>query len=202
MKKGLFIALEGLDGSGKSTQGNIIKEYLLNKGYDVVFTREPGGTDVSERLREIILDKTITNMHPLTECYLYAAARCQIVHELIEPALNEGKIVICDRYVYSSIAYQGYGRNLGEDTVMDINKFAMDGVMPDLTIYFDMEKDNSRINREKDRMELNSDDFFHNVYLGYKAHYNDEKAIVVNAKESIESISKRLICAIEGLLNE
>ena len=85
---------------------------------------------------------------------------------------------------------------------MDINKFAMDGVMPDLTIYFDMEKDNSRINREKDRMELNSDDFFHNVYLGYKAHYNDEKAIVVNAKESIESISKRLICAIEGLLNE
>ena len=120
MDRGIFISIEGPDGSGKSTQINNIKEFFKKRGMEVIFTREPGGTLIGERIREILLDKTHTEMDPMTEAMLYAAARAQHVAQVIKPALNDGKVVVCDRFVDSSIAYQGYGRQLG-DSVGVIN---------------------------------------------------------------------------------
>ncbi len=108
--KGIFITMEGLDGSGKSTQIRLLEEYLQDKGYNVVVTREPGGTRISEDIRKVILDTSNTNMSPYTEALLYAASRAQHVHEVILPALRDGKIVICDRFVDSSLVYQGFAR--------------------------------------------------------------------------------------------
>ena len=152
MNRGFFITFEGGDGSGKSTQISILKESLIEKGYDVILTREPGGTDISEKIRELILDPENGEMEDITEAYLYAAARAQLVRQLIKPALEEGKVVICDRFVDSSIAYQGFGRGLG-DAVGVINTYAVDDCMPDLTILLklDPERGSSRIaGREHD----------------------------------------------------
>ena len=115
--KGYFITFEGPDGSGKTTQINLLKEYLVNKGHDVIVTREPGGTPISEAIRNIILDTRHKEMNAITEMLLYAAARAQHVAQLIKPALDQGKIVLCDRFVDSSVAYQGVGRNLGIEMI-------------------------------------------------------------------------------------
>ena len=121
--KGYFITFEGPDGSGKTTQINLLKEYLVNKGHDVIVTREPGGTPISEAIRNIILDTRHKEMNAITEMLLYAAARAQHVAQLIKPALDQGKIVLCDRFVDSSVAYQGVGRNLGIEIVEEITKW-------------------------------------------------------------------------------
>ena len=131
--KGIFISIEGPDGSGKSTQIENIKDFFKAKGIDFVFTREPGGTAIGERIREIILDKNCKEMDYMTEAMLYAAARAQDVAEVIRPSLAEGKIVLCDRFVDSSIAYQGYGRRLGESVTI-INGYAIADCIPDLTL--------------------------------------------------------------------
>ena len=125
MNRGYFITFEGGDGSGKSTQIGILRDSLIATGYDVVLTREPGGTAISEKIRELILDPENGEMDDMTEAFLYAAARAQLVRQLIKPALEEGKVVICDRFVDSSIAYQAYGRGLG-DAVGVINTYAVD----------------------------------------------------------------------------
>ncbi len=130
MSRGIFISIEGPDGSGKSTQIENIKEFFHDKNMDIIFTREPGGTPIGERIRGIILDRKCSEMDPMTEAMLYAAARAQHVAQVIRPALEKGKIVICDRFVDSSIAYQGYGRKLGE-AVASINHFAVKECMPD-----------------------------------------------------------------------
>lgn len=199
---GKFIVMEGLDGSGKTTQGNLLKNHLQEQGRDVVFKREPGGTAVSERLRSIILDKDITDMHPLTELYLYAASRCQLVHEVIIPALNDGKTVLLDRFLLSSIAYQGYGRQLGEQLVRDINVPAVEGVTPDLTILFDMRKRDDRLEDNRDRMELSSSEFFERVYEGYMSAYDREKTLVVNAGDTIEEIFAKIKARVGELFDE
>ena len=161
MKKGIFISVEGSDGSGKSTQIENIKKFFKDKGIDIVFTREPGGTQIGEILRNLVLDKNLKEMDDMTEALVYAAARAQHVAQVIKPALNEGKIVICDRFVDSSIAYQGYGRGLGE-SVKIINDFAIAGCMPDVTFLMKMDP---RIGRrrikadQQDRIELEKDDF-------------------------------------------
>jgi dTMP kinase len=145
--KGLFISIEGPDGSGKSTQIKLLRDYLQNKGYDIALTREPGGTQISEKIRNIILDKENKSMHSRTEALLYAASRAQHVEEIIKPALKENKIVICDRFVDSSLIYQGIGRGLGIENIYDLNLFAMQDVIPDLTLLFDI--DMCRAKKEK-----------------------------------------------------
>jgi len=134
VNKGLFITIEGPDGAGKSTQIIFIKKFLEEKGYEVLLTREPGGTVIGEKIRGLLLDKSHQEMSDITEALLYAASRAQHVAELIIPALSEGKIVLCDRFVDSSIVYQGKGRGLGLESITNINDFATCGLKPNLTI--------------------------------------------------------------------
>ena len=132
----LFVTIEGVEGCGKTTIGKLIVERLINDGYEVIYTREPGG---SEQIRQVILDVNNTNMDPRTEALLYAASRRQHLIEKIVPAIKNNKIIICDRFVDSSLAYQGHARGLGIDNVYEINKFAIDTLMPDLTLLFDLD---------------------------------------------------------------
>ena len=164
----MFVTFEGSEGVGKSTQLRLLKEYLSWTGQDAVYIREPGSTDISEQIRGIILDKSNSAMTDMTEAMLYAASRAQLVREVIKPALAEGKLVICDRYIDSSVAYQGYGRRLGADVVKQLNALAIDGCMPDVTVFLDLApKRNWRGDRHADRIEEQPDDFFERVYQGY-----------------------------------
>ncbi len=206
MRKGLFITFEGGDGSGKSTQINILKEKLADKGFDIHITREPGGTAISEKIREIILDRSNSEMTAMTEAMLYAAARAQLVEQIIRPAVSSGKIVICDRFVDSSIAYQAYGRNLG-DAVGVINSFAVGDCMPDMTILLkvDPEEGSRRIaGREQDRIETASVDFHRRVYEGYlelERKY-PERVVGIDARRTIEEIAEIIDNKVRVLLNE
>ena len=137
--QGIFITMEGPDGAGKTTQIELLKDYLNKKGYDVLITRDPGGNAVSEAIREVILNKDFTEMGYMTELLLYAAARAQLVKENIKPALSAGKAVIADRFVDSSAVYQGIGRGLGIDTVYKVNEFALQGILPDMTFLMDLD---------------------------------------------------------------
>ena len=137
--KGIFISMEGPDGSGKTTQITLLRNHLEQRGYDeVVITREPGGTVISEAVRGIILNREYAEMDDRTEAMLYAAARAQLVAQVIKPALESGKAVISDRFVDSSAVYQGMARGLGVQNVYDLNAFAIQGIMPDLTIHLDL----------------------------------------------------------------
>lgn len=157
MNKGLFISIEGPDGSGKTTQINLLRDFLCQHlifDFEILFTREPGGTKIGEKIRDIILDNAHVEMDDLTEAMLYAAARAQHVQEIIKPALEEGKLVICDRFVDSSIAYQAYGRQLG-DCVSVINKIAVNHIMPYRTIFIDLDPELAR-NRIADSVSANT----------------------------------------------
>ncbi|MCX7919211.1 MAG: dTMP kinase [bacterium] len=138
-KKGLFISLEGGEGSGKSTQVRLLKNYLQRRGYQVIATLEPGGTVIGNQIRRILLSPSNNTMVPLTELFLYLASRAQIVQEIIKPALYQGKIVICDRYADSSVAYQGVARKLGIEFVQQLNRIATDNLQPDITFFLDIE---------------------------------------------------------------
>lgn len=169
MRKGLFITVEGTDGTGKTTQLELMKEYLISKGKDVLFTREPGGTPISEKIRAIILDKKNKEMDDMTETLLYAASRAQHIAQIIKPALEHGKIVVCDRFVDSSIAYQGHGRGLGESVSL-INSYAIGEWIPDFTFLLKMDPSGGRqrIDQEsKDRLEVEDTEFYNRVYEGY-----------------------------------
>ena len=204
MNRGFFITFEGGDGSGKSTQISILKESLIEKGYDVILTREPGGTEISEKIRELILDPANGEMDDMTEAFLYAAARAQLVRQLIKPALEKGKVVICDRFVDSSIAYQAYGRGLG-DAVGVINTYAVDDCMPDLTILLklDPERGSSRISgREHDRIEQASDEFHRKVYEGYlklEEMYPD-RILGVDASGTIQEIAEEISHKVDEIM--
>lgn len=193
MKKGLFISIEGLDGAGKSTQMAFIKNFFEKRGLEVLLTREPGGTIIGEKIRSIILDKAYQEMADTTEALLYAASRAQHVQEVILPALQEGKVVLSDRFVDSSIAYQGGGRGLGQEAVKAINDFATQGLQPDLTIFFDIPPETSlkRIDVEKiDRLEQEKLDFHSQVYKTYLelAKKDPSRMKVVKADREIEAI--------------
>lgn len=172
MKRGLFITTEGTDGSGKTTQIKLIESYLKGKGFEVVVTREPGGTSIGEKIRSIILDTENSDMAYITEMMLYASARAQLVNELIKPSLSEGKVVICDRFIDSSYVYQGFGRNIDIELIERVNRIALDGIMPDVTLFFDIDPEVALERRIQstgaDRIEREAMDFHRKVYNGYK----------------------------------
>lgn len=166
----MFVTFEGCEGVGKSTQLNMLKDYLCRTGQEAVFVREPGSTRISERIRTVILDPALTEMTAETEALLYAAARAQLVSEVILPALSAGKTVICDRYVDSSVAYQGYARGLGADMIRRINSYALENAVPDVTVFIDLRPSASfRSVRREDRLEREAEDFHNRVYDGYIA---------------------------------
>lgn len=191
--KGIFIVLEGPDGSGKSTMAKKIGDYYRDKGREIEFTREPGGTKISEKIRDLILDNNNTEMNYRTEALLYAAARAQLVSEKIKPWLNEGKIVISERYVYSSLVYQGIGRGLGVDEVKKINDFAIAGLKPDMVLLLDVNPKkglNRKLNIDGgDRLENEHVSFHMEVYEGYKKLIQYLPEIkVINAERTIDEI--------------
>ncbi|MBR5926797.1 MAG: dTMP kinase [Firmicutes bacterium] len=200
MKKGIFITFEGTDGSGKSTQIERFADYISSRGFDMLLTREPGGTDVSEKIRNIILDPENTEESPVTEALLYAASRAQLVSEKIKPALEKGCVVICDRFVDSSIAYQAYARGLGDD-VMKINEFAVQGVMPDITFFLDIDPESARERRNirgtSDRLENEGLAFQIKVYEGYKKLIEScpERFRVIDTKKSPDEVYADIIKA-------
>ena len=205
---GYFITFEGGEGTGKTTIINYISKYLENKGYDVVTTREPGGIDIAEQIRNIILDIKNTKMDYRTEALLYAASRTQHLAEKIIPALKENKIVLCDRYLDSSLVYQGIARGLGIENVLKVNMFATE-YMPNITFFIDVKpeicfkrlKDN---NREMDRLDLEKMDFHNMVYEGYKqiAKMYPERIVSIDGDRTIEEIIKDIKEKIDKLLGE
>ena len=205
---GKFIVFEGPDGSGKTTIIKQVKTLLENKDYDISYYREPGGTKISEKIRSIIIDNDNSMMDAKTEALLFASSRAQLVSEKIIPDLKAGKIVICDRFVMSSLLYQGLGRSLGIDNVKLINDFATGGLKPDLTLFFNIDYktalERKRANFSPDRLE-NEDFSFHKTifdgYLKMADLYKDE-IIKVNARKSIEDLTEDVINIIYTLLED
>lgn len=171
--KGKFVTFEGCEGSGKSTQLKLLSNYLTESGIDFIMTREPGGGAIAEDIRRIILNSDYSEMCGECEALLYAAARIQHLKEKVAPALEAGRLVICDRYVDSSLAYQGYARGLGAEFVERVNSFALENFQPDLTVFLDISPDAAFERKhgvdENDRMELLGMDFHRRVYEGYKS---------------------------------
>lgn len=203
MKKGLFITLEGADGCGKTTQLNLLKEYLTSRGYEIVVTREPGGKGLGEKLREILLNYD-GEVSDRCEAFLYLADRAQNIDTIIKPAINSGKIVLCDRHTDSSVAYQGYGREQNIENINMLNELAVNGVHPDLTIVFDIDTETSmaRVGAEKDRLESAGIEFHKRVRNGYLeiAKKNPQRIKVVDASQTIEDVQRDVIKIIEGVL--
>lgn len=204
--QGIFITMEGPDGAGKTTQIELLKDYLNKKGYDVLITRDPGGNAVSEAIREVILNKDFTEMGYMTELLLYAAARAQLVKENIKPALSAGKAVIADRFVDSSAVYQGIGRGLGIDTVYKVNEFALQGILPDMTFLMDLDAEvgiaRKKNQAELDRMERESVDFHKKVVAGYRdlADRYPERILKVDAALQVQEIHDIIVANIEKKL--
>lgn len=194
MKKGLFISAEGTDGSGKTTQINRIRDYFQAAGREIILTREPGGTRISEEIRTLILNPEHTEMGFAAEMLLYAAARAQLVAQVIKPALNAGKVVICDRFVDSTYAYQGFGRGIDLKTLETVNNIAIDGVLPDITFFFDICPETALQRRKAasttDRLENEKMDFHRKVYEGYVklAERSPERIKVIDSSRSVEEI--------------
>ena len=206
MKKGYFITFEGPDGAGKSTQIEYLKEYFEKRGFETPFTREPGGTRLSEEIREMLLNKENTDMTARAEALLYAASRAQLVETVIQPAIDEGKIVVCDRYIDSSIAYQGFGRDLGPK-VAEINKFGVNSLEPDLTflMMIDPETVKSRLDQENlDRLESEDLEFKKKVLEGFVSVSEEYRFRVrtIDATKSKEEIREEIQKEIEWHLNK
>ena len=205
--KGLFITFEGCEGSGKTSVIVRLEEYLKSKGYKVYKTREPGGSKIAEDIRNVILDINNTNMDKITEALLYAASRRQHLVEKVIPYLNDGYIVICDRYLDSSLAYQGYAREIGIDKVYDINMAATEGLLPDLTVYLDIEpsiglKRINQNNREQNRLDLEKINFHEKVYEGYdiiRKKFSD-RIKSIDASKTPDEVLQDTIKLVEGFI--
>jgi dTMP kinase len=194
MKRGLFVTVEGTDGCGKTTHIRNIIDHLSSLGCRVVLTREPGGTRISENIRSIILDPTFTEMHSITELMLYSAARAQLVEQVIKPSIAKSETVICDRYIDSFYAYQGYGRGLDMDMLKKITSLAIDDMIPDITIFLDLDPEiglRRRMNAANgDRIENEQIEFHRRVYDGYKqlARENPDRIKTIDASRSVEEV--------------
>jgi len=190
----MFVTFEGLDGSGKSTQAELLRAWLVADGLDVVATREPGGTELGEKLRDLVLHGG--HVSPWAEALMYAAARAQHVDEVIRPALERGATVICDRYVDSSVAYQGVGRELGLDRVLDLNLAAVDSLMPDRTflLELDVEAVGERLRGEHDRLEREPMAFFERAAAGYRelASRYPERIVVLDASLPADELAREV----------
>lgn len=192
----MFITFEGPDGSGKSTVIKAVYERLINDGYSVILTREPGGTPIAEKIRDVILDNSNTTLDARTEALLYAASRRQHLVEKIWPAIKEGKIVLCDRFLDSSLAYQGEGRKLGIENILNVNLFATENTYPDLTLFFNIspEEGLKRVSKDKkrvaDRLDNENANFHQEVYNGFlkvNSMYKD-RIQVIDATKSLNEV--------------
>ncbi len=167
-----FVTIEGCEGVGKTYQTKLLRQYCEERGLNVVFTREPGGSDIAEQIRKIILDANNNEMDDMCEAFLYAASRIQHLKDIVKPALSQGKVVICDRYVDSSYVYQGLGRGLGLDKIVRLNEIAVGEYMPEFTVFLDLSPDNAFLRKggadQNDRMEAVGYAFHRKVYEGYK----------------------------------
>lgn len=202
----IFVTLEGIDGSGKTTISKMLKDNLTQKGFKVLLTREPGGEELSERIRHMILDIKI-DPSPWTETLLYIAARKQHVDKIIIPALKNGIIVICDRFIDSTSAYQGHARNIGMSDVDEIQNIVLGTTKPDLTIFFDITPREAMIrlaNRKRDRLESEDQKFHEAAYEGYQViiSENFERIKVVNARKTIQEVLSQAEFLIENVINE
>lgn len=209
MNQGLFISIEGPEGAGKTTIINLLASQLGDDGFRVVATREPGGIEIAEQIRGVILNKDNTAMDARTEALLYAAARRQHLVEKVRPSLVDGKIILCDRFIDSSLAYQGYARGLGIDEVLSINQFAIEDMMPSLTLYFDLDPEmgldriNKNRGREVNRLDLENLEFHQRVREGYLllTERFPERIAKIDASKAVEQVLKEAKRKIDQLIN-
>jgi len=202
---GMFISLEGGDGAGKSTAITLLEKRITEQGLPVLVTREPGGVDIAEQIREVILNRANTKMDGRTEALLYAAARRQHLVEKVIPALEQGKIVLCDRFIDSSLAYQGVARGLPTDEIFAINQFAIEDRMPDLTFYLDVSPEvglariEANSTREKNRLDLEKVSFHNRVREGYELliHKFPERIVRINADQPIEQVVDEMLAIVQ-----
>ena len=208
IRQGLFLTFEGIDGCGKSLQAKKLAETLSENGHEVEFVREPGGDEISEKIRDILLDAKHEKMSALAELFLYEAARAQLIDVLIGPALKEGKIVIADRFYDSTVTYQGFGRGLSLDMIHQANAWACSGFNPDRTYYLDITWEESlkrrlKLNGSEDRMENQSKAFFMKVREGYQhlAETDGRRILVVNGMDPVEIVSTVILNDVQLLLD-
>jgi dTMP kinase len=198
---GVFITFEGLDGCGKSTQMERLASGLRERGYVVLVTREPGGTTLGEAIRDMLLDPRNQGMSARAEALLYAAARAHLVHEVIRPALADGQVVLCDRYLDSSLAYQGYGRGLGFADILGLNVWATEGLFPDLTLFLDLDDSlrSGRLAAVPDRLEAEDEDFHRRVADGFRALLVEHPHRIrrVDARGSEAEVQERVRALVE-----
>lgn len=205
MEKGLFITFEGADGSGKTTQLNLVKDFLEKEGYDVVVTREPGALELGKKIRNILLhyEGVVADR---CEMFLFLADRAQHVDTFIKPSIQDGKVVLCDRYIDSTVAYQGYGREQDIQLLKDLNNIAVNSLKPDLTLLFDVSTETAqqRVGSEKDRLESSGLDFHRRVRNGYLELQKEEpnRIKLINANNSIENVYEQTKNTIINLLRE
>jgi dTMP kinase len=210
MKRGYFFSAEGNEGAGKSTIVKMASHYLASKGLEVITSREPGGIAIAEQIRAVILDRRNTKMDGLTEALLYAAARRQHFIEKISPSLNEGKTIICDRFIDSSLAYQGYARGLGMGEILLINQFAVENVFPDLTLYLDVDPElglkriREHESREINRLDLESLSFHQKVREGYLEVIKmfPDRIIKINANDNLDVVFEEVKRVLDQFLAE
>lgn len=209
MKRGVFIVFEGGEGAGKSLQVEVLAGHLREAGHSIVVTREPGGTRIGEQIRSITHNPENVDLHAKAEAYLMAASRAQHVAETIAPALDAGKIVISDRFVDSSIAYQGYGRQIGPDVVASLNELAVAGAAPDLTILLNISPEEGMRRRREasktnDRLDLQQKDFYERVYGGYLtlAKKDPSRYLVIDAAAPVETVGNKVWEAVKAFLEK
>ena len=209
--EGIFITFEGIEGSGKSTVAGRIEKLFREAGYRTVLTRDPGGNEISESIRKIVLDPESDRMNERTELLLYLAGRAQLVEEIIRPALERGKVVLCDRFFDATTAYQGWARGLGEDAVGELNSFAINGLVPHLTLLLDLpveegfrrgpHRREEAGTRGRDRLELESEAFHRSVREGYlRIAKREERVVVIDAARTLEDVEREIIGNINARL--